>query len=237
MSFATTIFTRLRSTPHSNIAKTHVTPMNKRITLAIVEDEPVIRASLEDLLTGHEEIDLIYSYHDGESAVKALMSAPVDVVLCDINLPGMSGIEVMAQLKGSHPDMQCVVLSAYEDADYVFKALRAGAMGYILKGQPLEQVEAAIKEVHAGGSPMSSGIARKVVSAFSQMQQPAPELELLSRREQEILEQLSKGFRYKEIAARLFVSVETVRTHIHNIYVKLQVNTRQDALKKAGIIP
>lgn len=210
--------------------------MNKRITLAILEDEPIIRTSLEDLLTGHEDIELVHTCKDGETAVKVLQDSPVDVALCDINLPGISGIEVIARLKARHPQMQCVVLSAYEDTEYIFKALRAGATGYILKGQPFEQVEAAIKEVAAGGSPMSSGIARKVVSAFAQLQQPVQEVEQLSRREQEILELLSKGFRYKEIAAKLFVSVETVRTHIHNIYVKLQVNTRQDALKKAGIL-
>lgn len=211
--------------------------MSQRIRLGILEDEPIIRESLEALLTGHDEIDLIHAWRDGESALKVLLEKPVDVMLCDINLPGISGIEVMARLKARQPAMQCVVLSAYEDAEYIFAALRAGAMGYILKSQPFEKVVEAIREVHAGGSPMSSGIARKVVSAFGQIQQPNVELEQLSRREQEILEQLAKGFRYKEIAARLFVSTETVRTHIHNIYVKLQVNTRKEALRKAGMLP
>jgi DNA-binding NarL/FixJ family response regulator len=206
-----------------------------RISVAILEDEPSIRHSLEDLLGSDERIELKQAFQDGEMAVKVLSAQPVDVLLCDINLPGISGIEVIARLKARHAQMQCVVLSAFEDIESIFKALRAGATGYILKSQPFEQVEAAILEVHAGGSPMSSGIARKVVSAFTERPQPAPEVEQLSRREQEILELLSKGFRYKEIAARIFVSVETVRTHIHNIYVKLQVNTRQDALRKAGL--
>lgn len=206
-----------------------------RISLAILEDEPSIRHSLEDLLSSHEGIALQQAFQDGEMAVKVLTEQPVDVLLCDINLPGISGIEVIARLKARHEQMQCVVLSAFEDTEFIFKALRAGATGYILKSQPFEQVEAAILEVHAGGSPMSSGIARKVVSAFAERPQPAQEVEQLSRREQEILELLAKGFRYKEIAAKIFVSVETVRTHIHNIYVKLQVNTRQDALRKAGI--
>lgn len=206
-----------------------------RISLAILEDEPSIRHSLEDLLSNHDRIELQQAFQDGEAALKALTEHPVDVLLCDINLPGMSGIEVIARLKARHAQVQCVVLSAYEDTDFIFKALRAGATGYILKSQPFEQVEAAILEVYAGGSPMSSGIARKVVSAFAERPQPTQEVEQLSRREQEILDLLAKGFRYKEIAAKLFVSVETVRTHIHNIYVKLQVNTRQDALRKAGL--
>jgi DNA-binding NarL/FixJ family response regulator len=206
-----------------------------RISLAILEDEPSIRHSLEDLLSNHDRIELQQAFQDGEAALKAMTEHPVDVLLCDINLPGMSGIEVIARLKARHAQVQCVVLSAYEDTDFIFKALRAGATGYILKSQPFEQVEAAILEVYAGGSPMSSGIARKVVSAFAERPQPTQEVEQLSRREQEILDLLAKGFRYKEIAAKLFVSVETVRTHIHNIYVKLQVNTRQDALRKAGL--
>ena len=208
----------------------------KRISVAILEDEAIIRQSLDDLLTGHEEIELTEVYADGEAALKALIEQPVDVVLCDINLPGMSGIEVIAQLKARHPNMQCVVLSAYEDTEHIFRALRAGAMGYILKAQQLEQVIAAIKEVYAGGSPMSSGIARKVVMEFSTHKPAEVQCEELSRRENEILELLAKGFRYKEIAVKLYVSVETVRTHIHNIYVKLQVNSRQDALRKAGMI-
>jgi DNA-binding NarL/FixJ family response regulator len=208
----------------------------KRINVAILEDEAIIRQSLEDLLTGHEDIELIEVFADGEAAVKALVEQPVDVVLCDINLPGMSGIDVIAQLKARHPQMQFVVLSAYEDTDHIFRALRAGAMGYILKAQQLEQVITAIKEVYAGGSPMSSGIARKVVMEFSTQRPAELQCEELSRRENEILELLAKGFRYKEIAGKLFVSTETVRTHIHNIYVKLQVNTRQDALRKAGMI-
>ncbi len=207
----------------------------KRITVAILEDEATIRGALEDLLTGHEEIELQAVFADGEGALKQLLAAPVDVALCDINLPGMSGIEVIAQLKDRYPETQCVVLSSYEDADHIFRAIRAGATGYILKAQQLEQVISAIKEVHAGGSPMSSGIARKVVTEFSAQKPKEVQCEELSRRENEILDLLSKGFRYKEIAAKLFVSTETVRTHIHNIYVKLQVNSRKEALRKAGI--
>ncbi len=209
--------------------------MSRRISLAILEDEPSIRHSLEELLSGHERVELKQAFKDGEAAIRALEEDTVDVLLCDINLPGMSGIEVIARLKARHPEMQCMVLSAYEDTDFIFKAIRAGATGYILKGQPFEQVEAAILDVYAGGSPMSGSIARKVVSAFAEVPAPSQDLEQLSRREQEILDLLAKGFRYKEIAAKLFVSVETIRTHIHNIYVKLQVNTRQDALRKAGL--
>jgi DNA-binding NarL/FixJ family response regulator len=130
-----------------------------------------------------------------------------------------------------------MVLSAYDDPENIFKALRAGASGYILKSTQPEKIIDAIKELHAGGSPMSSQIARKVVTEFASFQtKPNAACEELSRRENEILEFLSKGFRYKEIADQLFLSTETVRTHIRNIYEKLQVNSRVEALKKAGIL-
>lgn len=208
----------------------------KPIKIAIVEDEEAIRNSLMVLLNNCDDIDLVDTFSDGETAVQFLSAHKVDVALFDINLPGISGIEAIARLKARQPEMQFMVLSSYDDPDYIFKALRAGATGYILKSTPTDKLIDAIKELHAGGSPMSSQIARKVVTEFATFQKKVANCEELSRRENEILEQLSKGFRYKEIAEQLFISTETVRTHIRNIYEKLQVNSRVDALKKAGIL-
>lgn len=206
------------------------------IRIAIVEDEDAIRNSLMVLLDHCEDITLVEAFADGESAVDYLSKYKADIVLFDINLPGISGIEAIAKLKQKQPDMQFMVLSLYEDPDYIFKALRAGATGYILKSTPPEKLIDAIKELHAGGSPMSSQIARKVVTEFSTLKGENRVSEQLTRRENEILELMASGLRYKEIAAQLFISIETVRTHIRNIYEKLQVASRTEALRKAGII-
>jgi DNA-binding NarL/FixJ family response regulator len=208
----------------------------KLVRIIIVEDESEIRESLNALLCNREDIEVMDVFEDGESAIEYLKKKPADVALFDINLPGISGIEAIAQLKDRHPEMQFMVLSAYDDPDYIFRALRAGASGYILKNADTEKLIEAIKDVFNGGSPMSSQIARKVVNEFAATRPLTAYSEKLSRRENEILEQLSKGYRYKEIADQLFISTETVRTHIRNIYEKLQVNSRAEALKKA-IIP
>lgn len=206
------------------------------IRVAIIEDVEDIRNSLQMLLAVQEGIDLTDAYADGEAALEALSRKPVDVALFDIQLPGISGIEAITRLKARHPAMQFMVLTSYEDAEYIFKALRAGATGYMLKSTPPGKLVECIKDLYAGGSPMSSQIARKVVAELAGIKPAAPQTDGLSRREHEILEQLAKGFRYKEIAERLFISVETVRTHIRNIYEKLQVASRMEALKKAGIV-
>lgn len=208
----------------------------KPIRVAIVEDIEDIRNSLQMLLAVQEGVELVDAYEDGETALAVLSNKPVDVALFDIQLPGISGIEAITRLKARHPVMQFMVLTAYEDADYIFKALRAGATGYMLKSTPPEKLVESIKDLHAGGSPMSSQIARKVVAELAAIKPAMPQTDGLSRRENEILEQLAKGYRYKEIAERLFISVETVRTHIRNIYEKLQVASRMEALKKAGIV-
>jgi DNA-binding NarL/FixJ family response regulator len=179
---------------------------------------------------------LAEAFSDGETAVNYLLNHKVDVALFDINLPGISGIEAIARLKIKTPQMQFMVLTSYDDPDFIFKALRAGATGYILKSTPTNKLIDAIKELHSGGSPMSTQIARKVVTEFASFRPANTACEQLSRRENEILELMSGGLRYKEIAEQLFISTETVRTHIRNIYEKLQVNSRVAALKKAGIL-
>lgn len=205
---------------------------SSKIKIALIEDEEVIRHSLFTLLCMQDELEVVEAFEDGETALDWLKKKPVDVLLFDINLGGMSGIEVVARLKLDHPAMQCMALTSYDDAQNAFNALKAGATGYILKNTEPQKLLEAIREIHQGGSPMSSQIARLVVMELAATKTEKIQSDILSRRENEILGLLSKGLRYKEIAAQLFISIETVRTHIRNIYEKLQVKTRTEALSK-----
>jgi DNA-binding NarL/FixJ family response regulator len=203
-----------------------------KIKIAILEDEEVIRNSLLTLLYLQKELEVVEAFEDGETALAALKKKQVDVLLFDINLPGISGIEVVSKLKLVYPGMQCMALTSYDDAENTFNALKAGATGYILKNTNPEKLVEAIRDIHQGGSPMSSQVARLVVTELAANRQGKIYSDILSRRENEVLTLLSKGLRYKEIAAQLFISIETVRTHIRNIYEKLQVKTRTEALSK-----
>lgn len=204
------------------------------ITVAIVEDQKDTRKMLSILINGSEGYECVATFENGEDAIARIPQLAPDVVMVDIHLPGVSGIACVHQLKALCPGTQFIMCTSLEDADNIFNALQAGATGYLTKSTPPQKILEAIIDAHNGGSPMSSQIARKVISYF---QQPPvkknEELEKLSTREQEILQYLSKGYRYKEIAALLFINIETVRKHIHNIYEKLQVGSRTDALNKA----
>lgn len=210
--------------------------MVKIDSIAIIEDDEKVRHYLGEQIQLHIDVKELRSFGDAESALKELTAEPVDIALFDINLPGMNGIDCIQRLKILHPRMQMMVLTVYDNADNIFSALKAGATSYLLKSTPPEKIIEAIYEVHNGGSPMSSQIARKVIDAFSIKEKTNDYFQQLSRREQEMLEQLSKGYRYKEIADKLFISTETVRTHVRNIYEKLQVNSRVEALKKTGFL-
>lgn len=205
-------------------------------SIAIIEDDERVSHYLAEQIQLSMEVKDLRIFKDGETALQELASQPVEVGLFDVNLPGMSGIDCIQRLKMLHPKMQMMVLTVYDDTDTIFHALEAGATGYLLKSTPAEKVVEAIREVLDGGSPISSQIARKVIEAFASKGKGNKFFQELSRREQEILEQLRKGFRYKEIADQLFLSIDTVRTHVRNIYEKLQVNSRVDALKKTGFI-
>lgn len=205
-------------------------------SIAIIEDDPKIRQYLAQEIQLHIDVKEFRLFGNAEDAMKALTHDPADIVLFDVQLPGMNGIECMRRLKIIHPRMQCMVLTVYDNPDIVFEALKAGAISYLLKSTPSKKILEAIEEVYHGGSPISSQIARKVIEAFAMKQNINDYFQDLSRREQEVLEKLAKGYRYKEIADILFVSIETVRTHIRNIYEKLQVNSRVEALKKTGLI-
>jgi len=204
------------------------------IKVAIVEDDEVVRESLAVLISGASGFMCLGAYARPLDAILAIPQDSPDVLLMDIQLPEISGIECVRRLKTMVPSVQVIMLTMYEDDQLVFDSLQAGAAGYLLKRTPHVQILAAIEDVHRGGSPMSSSIARKVVQLARQAQivpvSAGAGLTRLSPREVQILEHLSKGFRYKEIAEVLSISVETVRTHLRRIYEKLQVSSRTEAV-------
>ena len=202
------------------------------IHVGIVEDEKQIRESLMILIDGSEGFSCKHAFVDAESAIEIIPTLELNVVLMDIHLPRKDGIACVAELAEKTKTTNYVMCTSFEDTDSVFRALKAGAKGYITKTTQPSKILDAIVEVYQGGSPMSSNIARKVVASFHKLPEDNVELQKLTQREREILLLLSDGLRYKEIADRLFLSTETVRTHIRNIYVKLQVNSRTDALNK-----
>jgi DNA-binding NarL/FixJ family response regulator len=200
------------------------------IKVAIVEDNGKIREGLAALIDGSDGFQCTAAYETAEEALRRLPAYSPDVVLMDIQLPKMSGIECVARLKEHDPNMQVMMLTVYDDDDKVFKSILAGATGYILKRTPPAELLEAIRDVHEGGSPMSDQIARKMVKAFQEMGKSSKETENLSEREMEILSYLAKGYHDKEIADKFFLSVKTVRTHLRNIYKKLHVRSRTEAV-------
>src|SRR5579872_4369312 len=202
------------------------------ITISIVEDNEQLRGTLARLINREEGFQCISNFASAEAALEALPKAPPEVVLMDINLPGINGVECVRRLKQALPKVLPVMLTAYEDTENIFNALAAGAAGYLLKRAPRTELLAAIREVHRGGSPMTTHIARKVVQSFQRAAATPQPTENLSPREQEVLDHLAQGFLYKEIADKLGVSYETVHTYIRRIYEKLQVRTRTEAVAK-----
>ena len=202
------------------------------ITVSIVEDNDKLRSTLAKVLDRAEGFQCLSQFGNAEDAVKTLPQEKPNVVLMDINLPGMNGVECVRQLKQLIPETQIVMLTVYEDTDNIFKALAAGATGYLLKRTTQAELIGAIQEVHRGGSPMTTHIARKVVQSLQRTTNSAPQAEGLSPREQEVLDCLAQVFLYKEIAEKLGISYETVHTYIRRIYEKLQVRTRTEAVAK-----
>jgi len=203
------------------------------IAVSIVEDDPQVRGSLAKLIDGAPGFRCVSVHPSAEDALVEIPKVKPEVVLMDINLPGANGVECVRKLKPHLPATQIIMLTVYQKTEHIFNALAAGATGYMLKQTPPSELLIAIKEVHGGGSPMSSHIARKIVQSF---QQPAPaacaEAESLSPREAEVLDLLAKGFLYKEIADQMKVSYATVHTHIRHIYEKLHVRSRTEAVAK-----
>ncbi len=204
------------------------------IAVSIIEDDTPAREILSEWIRRAQGFRFISHYGDAESALVKLPTEKPEVVLVDINLPGMSGIECVRRLKPVLPETQFVMVTVYEDADHIFNALAAGASGYLLKQTPREELLAALKDVHVGGSPMTSNIARKVVQSFQRAGTHVDESANLSPREREVLELLARGYLYKEISSKLGISTPTVNTYIRRIYEKLHVRSRAQAVAKYG---
>jgi DNA-binding NarL/FixJ family response regulator len=201
------------------------------VDVVVVEDHAEFRESLRFILenTGHIRCKV---YAAAEEALGPILMNTPDVIIMDIRLPGMDGIELTKQLIQKRPDVLVLICTVHEDDELIFQALRAGAKGYLLKRSSVEDLVEAIRQVLAGGSPMSPAIARRVVNSFRP--QLPKDLNVLTDREQSVLDLISTGMTAKEISERLFVSVNTVRTHIRHIYEKLQVQSRVQAARKAG---
>jgi len=201
-------------------------------TIALVEDDESLRETLAEIISSSPAWKLVAAYPSAEAALDSMKVGCPDVVLMDIQLPGMSGIECVAKLKEIHPEAQVLMVTVYDNNDRIFDALAAGASGYLLKRDAPAKLLESLDDLLAGGSPMSSAIARKVVQRFQTAPPSKNEDHNLTPREKQILELLVKGGLYKEIAWDLGIGVETVRTHLHNIYAKLHVRTRTEAVVK-----
>jgi DNA-binding NarL/FixJ family response regulator len=203
------------------------------ISLVIVEDLDEVREGLQQFISLNNEFKVLDTYVTAEEAIYELPKLKPDIVIMDINLPGVNGIDCIRELREKIPKTQFMMFTVYENDEKVFEALKAGATGYLLKNTGLLQLVEALKELHNGGSPMSANIARKLVNIFQEQEKARVPVEVLSQRENEVLQQLAKGLLYKEIAEQLTISTATVRQHIHRIYEKLHVQNRTEALNKA----
>lgn len=206
--------------------------MKKIISVAVVEDSRMTREALKTIIDLAPDLECVATWATGEEALKHLPKLKPQIVLMDIQLPGISGIDCVGQLKERLPEVLIVMVTVYEDPIRIFSALRAGACGYLLKRSSPEEVVAAIREVHGGGGAMSGGVAMKVMQYFSAQKARNEELDTLTRRETEVMEMLSYGLANKEIAQRLNLSAEAIRWHLKNIYAKLHVHTRTEAAMK-----
>lgn len=202
------------------------------IHVAIVEDDAEIRSIIQEFMADEAGLCCVAAFERAEDLIKSYRSHTIDVVLMDITLPGMSGIQAVSQLKPLRPAVQYLMCTTHSDAGRTFDSLCAGATGYILKTASPDEIFSAIRDIHRGGSPMSAEIARMVVSSFPGKKQDTELLRSFTTREQEILHALAKGLAYKEIADSLFISIETVRTYLRKIYEKLQVHSKVEALNK-----
>jgi DNA-binding NarL/FixJ family response regulator len=202
------------------------------IKVAIVEDDEGIRTSLAALIRRAPALRCSGDYMDAETALKEIPRHPPDVVLMDINLPGMNGVECVRQLKSAVPAVQFLMLTVYEDSDSLFRSFKAGASGYLLKRTASARLIEAIHDVHAGGSPMTPQLARRVVQFFSRPEDGDATVSRLTAGERTFLDELAKGYAYKEIADRMDISIDTVRSYVRTVYEKLHVHSRTEAVVK-----
>lgn len=203
-----------------------------QIKVAIVDDDEGIRSGLSALIKRAKEFKLLGEYANGETALKEIPALQPDVVIMDINLPGMKGYDCVRQIKSANPAIQFLMLTVYEDSDSLFNSLRAGASGYLLKRTASARLLEAIKDVYDGGAPMTPQLARRVVQFFSKPAAEAPALARLTPAEQKFLDNLANGYAYKEIADRMGISIDTVRSYVRTVYEKLHVHSRTEAVVK-----
>jgi DNA-binding NarL/FixJ family response regulator len=202
------------------------------IKVAIVDDDDGIRTSLAALIRRAPALRLVGDYPDAETALKDIPQRAPDVVLMDINLPGLNGVECVRQLRTRLPTVQVLMLTVYEDSDSLFNSLKAGASGYLLKRTASARLLDAIRDVHGGGSPMTPQLARRVVQYFSRPADGDSPVSRLTPGERDFLDQLAKGYAYKEIADRMSISIDTVRSYVRTVYEKLHVHSRTEAVVK-----
>ncbi len=202
--------------------------------VAVIEDDPFFRELIVRFINHSADFRCPGAWADGETALREIAASPPELILMDIDLPGISGIECTARLKAVHPEIPLLILTGHGDAEHIFQALRAGANGYLLKHTAAKKLYEAMQEVMQGGAPMTGEVAAKVIAAFraKPSEPPAPALESLSEREWQVLEKLAEGLAAKEIAAQIGVSFETVRTYVRRIYTKLHTRSRGETVAK-----
>lgn len=203
-----------------------------KISIAIVEDEKNYNNALKKIIDYQQDMKVVAQYFDGSEALQDLANISPDVVMMDIQLQDMQGIEVIEKLKKQLPDTQFIMCTSFEDDEKVFNSLKAGAMGYLVKGDSMDKILSSIRDVYNGGAPMSFSIARKVLSHFEKKLPEIKGFDELTEREKEILELLSQGLLYKEIADKKCISIDTVKKHVGNIYRKLHVSNKVEAINK-----
>jgi DNA-binding NarL/FixJ family response regulator len=208
-------------------------PDASTILVAIVEDDAELRQTLQALISGTPGFHCTGAFESCESALSAFAEDSPEVLLMDIHLPGMSGIEGVRLIREQHPGTNVIMLTVFEDDDSIFRSICAGAVGYLLKRTPREALLSAIREARDGGAPMNAGIARRVIELFRKTAAPASSDSSLSKRELEVLQALVDGCSYKMVAERSHISIETVRNHIKSIYAKLHVHSKSEAVAKA----
>lgn len=200
------------------------------ISIAIVEDEKNYNNALKKVIDYQTDMKVIAQYYDGNTALKKLSLISPDVVMMDIQLQDMLGIDIIGKVKKAIPTTQFIMCTSFEDDEMIFNSLKAGAIGYLIKGESMDKILSSIRDVYNGGAPMSFSIARRVLHHFEKKTVEIKDFEELTKRETEIIELLSQGLLYKEIADKIFVSIDTVKKHIGNIYRKLQVNNKVEAI-------
>lgn len=202
------------------------------ISIAIVEDEKNYNNALKKVINYQQDMKVIAQFFDGNDAMQNLPAISPDVVMMDIQLQDMLGIEIIEKLRKEMPDTQFIMCTSFDDEEKIFNSLKAGAMGYLVKGESMDKILSSIRDVYQGGAPMSFSIARKVLKHFERKLPEIKGFDELTQREKEILELLSEGLLYKEIADQKCISIDTVKKHVGNIYRKLHVNNKVEAINK-----